>query len=237
MAVLSRPEDQIVFVDTPGLHKPVTKLGERVNATAIESLADVDLACIVVDATQPVGSGDEWVAKHLDLPNSVVIINKIDRVQPAKLLDQLTRLSDWGAAAYFPVSAKTGEGLEVLLEYLRGRLPEGPRYFPDEMKSDVDEQHWVAELVREELLAVVRDEVPYSIATRVTEWEWPRIRVEIIVERDSQKGLVIGHKGEVLKTVGQNVRAQLPPGAFIELHVTVDKDWQRHPDRIKRLGY
>jgi GTP-binding protein Era len=95
----------------------------------------------------------------------------------------------------------------------------------------------VAELVREQLLAVLKDELPYSVATRVTEWEWPKVRCEILVERESQKGMVIGKGGELLKSVGQKVRAQMPPGAYIELHVVVEKDWQQRPDRIERLGY
>jgi GTP-binding protein Era len=110
-------------------------------------------------------------------------------------------------------------------------------YFPAETVSDQPEELWVAELVREQLLAVTHDELPYSIATRVTEWEWPRIRVEIVVERDSQKGMVIGKGGSVLKEVGQRARAQLPEGVFLELFVKVDKDWQRKPDRVERLGY
>ncbi len=110
-------------------------------------------------------------------------------------------------------------------------------YYPDDILSDLPEADFVAELVREQLLAATHDELPYSIATRVTEWEWPRIRVEIIVERESQKGMVIGKGGLVLKKVGIAVREQLPPGVFIELHVKVDKDWQRRPDRVQRLGY
>ncbi|NBU17356.1 MAG: GTPase Era, partial [Actinobacteria bacterium] len=117
------------------------------------------------------------------------------------------------------------------------RMPEGPAYYPEEMVSDVDEHSWVAELVREQLLAVLKDELPYSVATQVTEWEWPRIKCEIFVERDSQKGMVIGRGGDLLKHVGQEVRKQLPKGAYIELHVTVDKDWQQRPDRLERLGY
>ena len=143
-------------------------------------------------------------------------------------------------ATYAPiatVSARTGEGIGPLVEHLAGRLPEGPKYFPDDAVSDLPEEQWVAELVREQLLAVTRDELPYSIATRVAEWEWPRIKVEIIVERESQKGMVIGKGGSVLKQVGERARAQLPPGAYLELRVKVDKDWQRKPDRVERLGY
>ena len=114
-------------------------------------------------------------------------------------------------------------------EMLSERMPEGPPFYPDDVVRESPDEVWVAELVREQLLAVTHDEVPHSVAARVTEWEWPRIRVEILVERDSQKGIVIGKKGSVLKQVGINVRRQLPPGAFIELFVKVDKDWQRRP--------
>ncbi|MGA0878311.1 MAG: GTPase Era [Ilumatobacteraceae bacterium] len=235
--VLTRPGCQIVFVDTPGLHKPVTALGERVNAAAIESLGDVDVACLVVDATMPFGSGDRWVADRLDMSKTVVVVNKADVASKKQLLQQLAAAAELRAEAYFPVSARTGEGVAELLEYIATRLPEGPLFYPEDMVSDLPEPDWVAELVREQLLAATRDELPYSIATRVTEWEWPRIRCEIIVERASQKGMVIGKGGAVLKQVGTEVRRQLPAGAFLELHVTVDKDWQRRPDRVERLGY
>jgi GTP-binding protein Era len=235
--VLTRPDSQIIFVDTPGLHKPVTALGERVNAAAIGSLEDVDVSCLVVDGTMPFGSGDRWVAERLDMSKTVVIINKSDIASREQILKQLAAAAELGAEAYFPVSARTGEGVAELLAHISQKLPEGPMYYPEDMLSDVPEPDWVAELVREQLLAATHDELPYSIATRVTEWEWPRIRCEIIVERESQKGMVIGKGGAILKQVGIQVRKQLPPGAFLELHVKVDKDWQRKPDRVERLGY
>ena len=135
------------------------------------------------------------------------------------------------------MSAETGAGVDQLVTHLIELLPEGPQYYPDDMVTDVPEAFWVAELVREQLLAVTHDEVPHSIATRVTEWEWPRIRCEILVERDSQKGIVIGKKGAVLKQVGINVREQLPDEVYLELFVKVDKDWQRRPKALERLGY
>ena len=235
--ILTTPEAQLVFVDTPGLHKPVTALGQRVNATALDSVHDVDAVCLVIDGTQPFGSGDRWVADHLDLASAIVIVNKTDAMKQRTVLAQLGASSALGASAYFPVSAKTGDGIPELVAHLSKLMPDGPMYFPGDTVSDQPEETWVAELVREQLLAVTHDELPYSIATRVTEWEWPRIRVEILVERDSQKGMVIGKGGAVLKEVGQRVRAQLPEGCFIELFVKVDKDWQRKPDRIERLGY
>ena len=239
--VLNRPDAQLVFVDTPGLHKPVTALGRRVNATAIESVdesdADVDVVCLVLDATAPFGSGDRWVAGHLDLPRTVVVVNKIDRATPDQVVVQLGAAGELGAEAYFPVSARTGAGIDAMVEHLVARAPEGPAFFPLDAVRDLPEEQWVAELVREQLLAVTRDELPYSIATRVTEWEGDRITVEIVVERDSQKGMVIGRGGSVLKQVGTRARAQLPPGTFLQLRVKVDKDWQRRPDRVERLGY
>jgi GTP-binding protein Era len=237
MGVLTRAGSQIVFVDTPGLHKPVTALGERVNATALDSVGDVDVTCLVLDATHAFGKGDRWVADRLDVENSIVIVNKVDVASRKQVLAMLGAASELDAAAYFPVSAVTGEGLGALVAELTDRMPLGPRYFPDDEVSDLPEERWVAELVREQLLAVTRDELPYSIATQVTEWEWPRIRVDIVVERDSQKGMVIGKGGQILKQVGERARAQLPEGVYLELRVKVDKDWQRRPERVERLGY
>ncbi len=237
MGVLTRPGSQLVFVDTPGLHKPVTALGERVNATALGSVGDVDVTCLVLDATHAFGKGDRWVADRIDVANSIVIVNKIDVARREQVLKMLGAASELGADAYFPVSAVSGEGIGALVADLTERMPEGPRYFPDDEVSDLPEERWVAELVREQLLAVTRDELPYSIATQVTEWEWPRIRVDIIVERDSQKGMVIGKGGQILKQAGEQARAQLPAGVYLELRVKVDKDWQRRPERVERLGY
>jgi GTP-binding protein Era len=201
------------------------------------ALDDIDVVCLVIDATQPFGRGDEFVASRLAPERTVVVVNKIDLASPSAVVAQLGAASRRDASAYFPVSAAKGTGVSDLLEHLLARLPEGPQYFPDDVVSDVPEAFWVAELVREQLLAATHDELPYSIAARVTEWEWPRIRVEILVERESQKGMVIGKGGSVLKAVGTAAREQLPEGAFLELHVKVDKDWQRRPDRIARLGY
>jgi len=234
--VLNRPDAQVVFVDTPGIHKPRTLLGERLNDTATHAIGDVDVVCLVIDATAPLGPGDRWVAARVPR-DAVVVVNKVDAASPDEVLRQLAKAAELDLAEYFPVSALTGAGVPALVEHLVARLPAGPRYYPDDMVTDVPEAFWVAELVREQLLAVVREELPHSIATRVTEWEWPRIRCEILVERDSQKGIVIGRKGEVLKQVGIAVREQLPPGAFLELFVKVDKDWQRRPQALERLGY
>jgi GTP-binding protein Era len=236
LGVLNRPGAQVVFVDTPGLHKPRTALGERLNTTAKTTIDDVDVVAFVLDASQPFGRGDAWVAERLPR-NAVVVVNKIDVATPTEVLAQLGKAAELDMSAYFPVSAKTGKGIDELVDHLVGLLPEGPQYFPDDMITDIPEAFWVAELVREQLLAVARDELPHSIATRVTEWEWPYIRCEILVERDSQKGIVVGHGGEILKQVGTAVRKQLAPGAYLDLHVTVDKNWQRRPAALDRLGF
>jgi GTPase len=234
--VLNRDDAQVVFVDTPGIHKPRTPLGERLNVAAESTIGDMDVVVFVIDATQPLGRGDRWVAARVP-HDAVVVVNKVDVARPQEVLAQLAAAAELDLSEYFPVSAHTGEGVDVLVEHLVARLPEGPRYYPEGTVTDVPEAFWVAELVREQLLAVARDELPHSIATRVTEWEWPRIRCEILVERESQKGIVIGHRGSVLKAVGTAVRAQLPEGAYLDLHVKVDKDWQRHASALDRLGF
>ncbi|MGH9288252.1 MAG: GTPase Era [Acidimicrobiales bacterium] len=234
--VLNRPDAQVVFVDTPGIHKPRTALGERLNVAAESAIGDVDVVVLVLDATQPLGRGDRWVADRLPA-DAVVVVNKVDIARPADVLEQLRAAAELDLAEYFPLSARTGAGVAELVDHVVERLPPGPRLFPEDMVTDVPEAFRVAELVREQLLAVAREELPHSIATRVTEWDWPLIRCEILVERDSQKGIVIGHRGEVLKQVGTAVRSQLPDGAYLELHVKVDKDWQRRPAALDRLGF
>ena len=234
--VLNRPDVQIVFVDTPGLHKPRTTLGERLNDTARSTINDVDAVLFVLDATQKFGTGDAWVAERLP-KNAIVVVNKTDIAREGDVLAQLTKSGELEMAAYFPVSARSGKGVPELVDHLVELLPEGPAYFPEGMITDSPEAFWVAELVREQLLAVAREELPHSIATRITEWEWPYIRCEIVVERDSQKGIVLGKGGEQLKRVGTAVRCQLPEGAYLDLHVTVDKNWQRRPGSLDRLGF
>jgi len=234
--VLNRPDVQVVFVDTPGIHKPKSVMGERLNRTATSALVEVDVAILVIDATAPMGKGDRFVANRLSA-GAICVLNKIDAASQPEILAQLTKAAELDFSAYYPVSARTGEGVDTLVDAIVARLPEGPQYYPDGMISDAGDGFWVSELVREQLLKVVREEMPHSIACRVTEWEWPRIRCEILVERESQKGIVIGKGGAVLKQVGQAVRAQLDPGAYLELVVKVDKDWQRRPAALDRLGY
>jgi GTP-binding protein Era len=248
---------QVVFVDTPGLHKPRSTLGSRLNETATGALSDVDVIVAMVDATAPIGPGDRVVlarsvrevgrASDSETPRLVVVVNKADRAPRGRVLerlaevkeavDELTSRAQGLAVEYFPVSARTGEGVGELTAHLIESLKEGPPFFPDAVVTDTPEALWVAELVREQLLARTRDELPHAITCRVTDWEWPFIRVEIIVERDSQKAIVIGKGGEVLKEVGSAVRHALPEGAYLELHVTVERHWQNRDELLDRLGF
>ena len=235
--ILNRDDAQVVFVDSPGIHKPKTALGERVNEQAYQAIADTDVFCLVVPADEPFGSGDQWVADRLDMNRTVVVVNKIDVVPRERVLAQLTRVAELGAVAYFPVSARTGEGLEALTSELQRMLPEGPAMYPLDMSTETSPESWVAELVREVLLDLTHDELPYSIATRVVSVDNDVYRCEIVVERESQKGMVIGKGGSVLREIRRRVRKELPKGAGLELVVTVDKDWQHRADRVQRLGY
>jgi len=234
--ILHRSDAQLVFVDTPGIHKPRTTLGERLNTKAVSTLSEIDIVCFVVDATSPIGPGDKFIAEKLG-PETIVLVNKCDKAKKPQIAERLIEASTFNFSEYFPVSAKSGEGLPALIEHLFGLTQEGPMFYPVEQVTDMSDRDYVAELVREQLLRIMQKEIPHSIATRVTEWEWPRIRIEILVERESQKGIVIGHKGENLKRVGTEVRKQLADGAYIELQVNVDKNWQKRPDEIERLGY
>jgi GTP-binding protein Era len=258
-------ETQVVFVDTPGIHRPRSALGTRLNETATDALHDVDVILAVVDATAAIGPGDRTVidrsVRHVqrvaataakdgggegetEVPGLVVVVNKIDRAPSGRVLERLNQakaavdaLGDLPEVEYFPVSGRTGKGVDALLAYLVDRLPEGPPFFPPDVITDTPEALWVAELVREQLLAKTRDELPHAITCRVTEWEGSHIRVEIIVERDSQKAIVIGKGGEVLKAVGIAARESLPEGTYLDLHVKVEKRWQNREEMLDRLGY
>jgi len=234
--VLNRLDAQVVFVDTPGIHRPRTALGDRLNETAIAAVRSVDVVVVMFDATEPIGRGDRFVAERVPR-DAIVAVSKIDVASPVQLASLLAAAGQLELSEYFPVSGVTGEGIDELVDALVDRLPEGPGFYPPDVVTDVSEAFRVAELVREQLLAVMREELPHSVACRVTEYEWPRIRCEILVERESQKGMVIGRGGSVLKEVGTAVRHQLREGAYLELVVKVDKDWQRRPRALERLGY
>jgi GTP-binding protein Era len=236
-AVLDRPGAQLVMVDTPGFNKPRNLLGARLNMIAQTEAEGADLTVLVIDATAPLGSGDRFVAAAVE-GVSLCAVTKLDVASRGQVLSQLQAAGQWvKAEEYFPVSGRTGEGVETLVEAMIKRLPEGPRLYPEGTLSDISDEDWVAELVREQLLGQTRDEVPHSIACRTTDWEWPRIRVEILVERESQKPIVIGRRGSRLAAVGSAVRAQLPAGAYLELAVKVERNWQSREAALRRLGF
>jgi GTP-binding protein Era len=252
LGVLHEPEAQVVFVDTPGLHRPRSTLGARLNETATSALSDVDVILVLVDATAAVGPGDRTVLERAlrevqrsdDPPALIVVVNKIDKAGGDQIIERLVTVKaaveaivPLDTVEYFPVSARQGDGVEELRAHIVDSLEEGPPFFPDDVVTDTPEALWVSELVREQLLSRTHDELPHSISCRVTEWEWPHIRCDIIVERDSQKGIVIGKGGEILKAVGIAVRETLPEGAYLELHVKVEKHWQDRDEMLNRLGY
>ena len=252
--VRTTADDQIVFLDTPGVHKPRTLLGERANDRALGTLAEVDVICFVVEASAAIGPGDRFVAARVAEVNTPVVLalNKVDLASREGILEHLvvasTELVTSDDAAYVPVSAATGAGTDALLGEFLARLAPGPRFYPDDVVSDQPETFLVAELVREKLLAIAREELPHSIAvttedveTRETaDGELLAFRVVVRVERDSQKGIVIGRRGAVLKQVGTEARreieALLGARVHLEIHVKVDADWQRRAGSLDRLG-
>jgi GTPase len=259
--VRTTPDDQIVFVDTPGIHKPRTPLGERTNERAVATLGEVDVVCLVVEADAPIGAGDRFVAGlvHQVPTPKLLVVNKIDRAGKPAIVEHLaTAARDLGGFdAYLPLSARTGDGIAALLGEIESRLPEGPRYYPEGTVTDQPETFVAAELVREKLLAIARDELPHSISVSVEELEdipdadavavaddrdaILRLRADISVERDSQKGIVIGRGGRVLKDAGtaarQELEALLGVRVYLETRVRVERDWQRRAHALDRLGY
>jgi GTPase len=257
--VRTTPTDQIVFVDTPGIHKPRTPLGERTNERAVATLGEVDVVCLLVEADAPIGAGDRFVAGLVQqvATSKLLVVNKIDRAGKPAIVEHLaTAARDLGDFdAYVPLSARTGDGIAALLGEVESRLPEGPRYYPEGTVTDQPETFVAAELVREKLLAVARDELPHSITVAVEELEdipdadadaddpdaILRLRADISVERDSQKGIVIGRGGRVLKDAGTAARQELESllgvRVYLETRVGVERDWQRRPHALDRLGY
>ena len=246
--IVNRPDAQLIIVDTPGLHRPRTLLGERLNDVVRDALADVDVVGFCVPADEKVGPGDRFIAQELAALRApvVAIVTKTDRAGRDQIAAQLVAVSRLGDFAdIVPVSAVSGDQVELLAGLLAGHLPDGPRLYPPDVTTDEDVEARVAELIREAALDGVRDELPHSIAVTVEEMN-PRDALTVIyatvhLERPSQKGIVIGAKGARLKQIGIKARAgieELLDGrVHLDLHVAVEADWQRDPKKLDRLGF
>ncbi|MFZ3100974.1 MAG: GTPase Era [Desulfitobacteriaceae bacterium] len=246
--ILTEERGQIVFLDTPGVHKPKHKLGEFMTGAAKDSIREVDVIVYVVDASATYGPGEEYVIEMIKQSSTpcVLALNKLDLVTKDQLMQSIekyAKLVDF--LAVVPISAKNGENTEELLKVLYNQIPEGPLYYPTDELTDQPERFIMAELIREKVLDLTRDEVPHSIAVIIEEVEEKRslvkIRAQIIVERDSQKGIIIGQKGQMLKEIGtlarQDIETLLGSKVFLELWVKVKKDWRNKPDSLKEFGY
>jgi GTP-binding protein Era len=258
--IVSRPDGQLVLVDTPGVHKPRTLLGERLNELVRGTWAEVDVIGFCIPADQPVGPGDRYIATELaGAPRTpkVAVVTKTDLVGREKLAEQLLAVQRLGQQAgiewaeIVPVSAVRGDQVDLLADLLVPLLPEGPPLYPEGELTDEPEQVMVAELIREAALEGVRDELPHSLAVVVEEMVWREdrpadkplldVRADLYVERPSQKAIVIGSGGSRLRDVGatarQHIEALLGTPVFLDLHVKVAKDWQRDPKQLRRLGF
>jgi len=246
--VLTTNEAQLVFVDTPGLHKPRTTLGARLNTLVDGSIAEADAVLFVLDATQRIGPGDRRIAERLVKAGApvVVVVNKVDAASQEQTIVQLDEAGDWDFEAYVPISALKDDGLDRVVRELVALLPDGPFFFPPEMHTDQPDQFLAAELVREKYLSRLREELPHSVAVVVGDIETRDDGVVVVpaivyVERESQKGIVIGKGGELAKAVGSEARPELERlfGAkvFLDLRVKVEKDWQRLDHALDRLGF
>ena len=250
--IVNGPDYQAVLVDTPGLHKPRTLLGTRLNAVVNESLSDVDLVIVTLPANEELGTGDQFILDLLkdSKAKKFAVLTKIDTLGNAK--DQLpARLMEISALANWdeiiPVSAVKELQIETLKALFAKYLPEGPSYYPIEQRSDQSNEKLICELIRESAIQVVRQELPHSIAVTIDEIakregrELTDIHATIHVERDSQRGILLGHKGQVLKEIGTKARQEIEKllGAkcFLSLHIKVTKEWQRDAKALERLGF
>jgi GTP-binding protein Era len=252
--IVHRPDAQLVVVDTPGLHKPRTLLGQRLNDVVRETYATVDVICFCIPADEKIGPGDRFIAAELAQVRTpvVAVVTKTDKATRQRVGEQLvavSQLADW--AEIVPTSAVSDFQVGLLADLLVARLPEGPALYPEGELTDEPEQVLVAELIREAALEGVRDELPHSLAVTVEEMHLREGRPEdrplldvygtVHVERDSQKAIVLGTRGERLKDVGTTARKQIEQllgvRIYLDLHVSVAKDWQRDPKQLRKLGF
>lgn len=246
--IYTEERGQVIFLDTPGIHKPKHKLGEFMVDSAMNALREVDLVLYIVDGAAEFGGGEEYIIntlKQIKTP-CILVLNKIDllkKEQILKLIQQYSKLADF--LAIVPLSAKTGENKEELLNVIFKELPVGPMYYPEDEVTDQPERFIMAELIREKVLQLTRDEVPHSIAVVVETVEEKttlvKVRANIIVERDSQKGIIIGQGGKLLKEIGSlarhDIETLMGSKVYLELWVKVKKDWRNRAMNLRELGY
>ena len=258
--IVHRPDAQLILVDTPGLHRPRTLLGERLNDLVKTTLAEVDVVCVCFPANEKVGPGDRFIVKEMakiKRTTKVAVATKTDLATPEQIGQHLLDIQALGAeigiewAEIVPLSARADDQVKLLEELLVGLLPEGPQLYPDGDLSDAPEEAIVAELIREAALEGVRDELPHSIAVVVDEMglregrdpDKPLLDIyaNLFVERDSQKGIMIGHKGARLREVGTAARKQIEAlfgtPVYLDLQIKIAKDWQRDPKQLRKLGF
>ena len=249
ICVYTDQDKQIVFMDTPGIHKPKHKLGEFMVTAAVDSLKEVEAVLFLVAANEKRGPGDNFIIEQLEKVKVPVYlcVNKIDTLTKEALLKVIVSYQDaYPFAGVIPISALEKENLDVLLKELTSTLPEGPQYFPEDMITDQPERLLISDMIREKILLTTRDEVPHSIAVEVEEMKTrddgtTYIRATIFVERDSQKGIIIGNKGAMLKQLGAQSRLDiqrlLGTKVYLDLWVKVKKDWRNKSGMLSELGY
>lgn len=250
-AIVTRDDFQMIMVDTPGIHKPHDALGEELNTSAIKALEDVDVVAFLIDLSQPIGRGDEWVAaqvRQAKVPRKILVLSKADLVDSSVVEEQLAaarKLGKWDDEVV--LSAETGLNIEDFVDAVSAALPEGPKWFPADMDTDQPFEVIVAEFIREKILRFYSDEVPHAIGVVADDIEYDRkkdlykIYAMVYVERDSQKGIIIGKGGSAIKQVGIEARADLEQllgcRVFLEMRVKVRKNWRRDLNQIRRFGY
>lgn len=248
-AVITTDEAQLIIVDTPGIHKPKDALGKELNKSALAELKDVDVAAMMIDATMPVGTGDAWVARQLQASHAhhILVITKADLADQKKIEEQIkaaTALADFEDVIV--VSAKENFNVDAFEHTVAKYLPEGPKWFPDDMTIDVSDEELVAEFVREKVLLNTSEEVPHSVGVVCDDIEWGKknhasIYATIMVEREGQKGIIIGKGGKMIKRIGSAARKDLEKlfdcTVYLDLKVKVAPMWRRDINEIKRMGY
>lgn len=247
LGIVGDDHSQIVFVDTPGIHKPRTRLGEYMEKTVQDAVQGIDILCVLIDASKPRAEDHEVLGdfQKLKIPK-YLLLNKTDLVKPQDLLPIIASFAGAGFDMVLPISARSGEGIDVLMGEIRSKLPSGPKYYPDDLWTDQNERQMISEIIREKALLNLRDEVPHGIGIEVmsvkqVKNDLTEIHADIYCERASHKTIIVGRKGEMLKTIGSQARADiealLDSHVNLQLWVKVRPGWMDNSSDLKSLGY